>query len=57
MTCADHLLDNHMVISEHRKSCNRKMSAQSAQKMGFEKIIRHIRESTETLFVHLLLND
>ena len=33
-TCADHLLDNHVVISEHGKSCYWKTSAQSSQKMG-----------------------
>ena len=36
MTWADRLLNNHVVISEHRKSY-RKTSAQSSQKMGFGK--------------------
>ena len=31
---ADHLLDNHVVISEHGKSCYRKGSAQSNQIHG-----------------------
>ena len=35
--------DNHMVISEHCKSCYRKMSAQSSQKMDFGKITLHSR--------------
>ena len=34
-TCAGCLLDNHVVISEHRKSCYWKTSVQSSQKMGF----------------------
>ena len=37
-TCVDHLLDNHVVISENPKSCYWKTSAQSSQKMGFRKI-------------------
>ena len=44
MTSADRLLDNHVVISEHRKSCYRKTSAQSNQ----------IRGSARTLFVYLV---
>ena len=34
-TCAGRLLDNHVVISEHHKSCYWKTSVQSSQKMGF----------------------
>ena len=51
----DGLLDNHMVISEHRKSCHWKTSAQSSQKIGFQKITH--RESAETHFFNLVLND
>ena len=52
----DCLLDNNMVISEHRKSCYWKMSAQPSQKMGFGKITPH-RESAETHFFNVVLND
>ena len=41
-TSADRLLDNHVVyISEHRKFCDHKMSAQSNQKMVFKRITPH----------------
>ena len=54
-TCADRLLDNHVVISEHRKFCYWK-SAQSSQKMGFGTVTPQSR-SAETHFVNLVLND
>ena len=54
-TCADRLLDNHVVISEHRILLLEK-SAQSSQKMGFGKITPQSR-SAETHFVNLVLND
>ena len=43
-----HLLDNHVVISEHRKSCYWKTSAQSSQKMGFGKITPQSRVGRNT---------
>ena len=38
LTCTDCLLNNHVVLSEHRNSCYWKTSAQSGQKMGLAKI-------------------
>ena len=47
-TPADHLFDNHVVISEHRKSCYWKTSPQSSQKMGFGKITPQSRVGRNT---------
>ena len=43
-------------ITEHRKSCDRKTSAQSNQKMVFERITPHLPVN-RNFFVYLVLYD
>ena len=52
-TCADRLLDNHVVISESRGNIRKSYvsSAQSGQIMGFRKITPHSQVCRNTIYL------